>query len=304
MGEMQDTLLPPRPSRGRIYSMPRTKNGRRIALLSGAVLVAAVAVFVWASWERIRFFVEFESIDMNAQGYPEYKHRQTGIVFVALPGGTFSMGTSKEEAESLFAKSMDGSEWDEFSKAVLAFEQPRHKVTLSSFLIAKYEVTQAEWTMVMGNNPSYSKGDALPVTHVSWDDCQEFCQKLGLSLPTEAQWEYACRAGTSTAFAFGDTLTAKQANRKIKSVEVGSFQPNDFGLHDTHGNVSEWCEDVPHPGFYSTPEATQKDPLCRVPGVEHRAVRGNGRSALRGMAIRGAHTERTGFRPAWSWPSR
>ena len=120
------------------------------------------------------------------------------------------------------------------------------------------EVTQGMWMSVMGNNPSSNKGLNLSVTDVSWNDCQEFIQKLNallagtpgapagytFSLPTEAQWEYACRAGTATAYHFGDTLTQQQANfggRETK--EVGSYSANAWGLKDMHGNVWEWCAD-------------------------------------------------------------
>jgi formylglycine-generating enzyme required for sulfatase activity len=105
----------------------------------------------------------------------------------------------------------------------------------------------------MGKNPSDIKGAKLPVTNVSWLDCKEFIKKLnaktngGYRLPTESEWEYACRAGTTTAFSFGDAITPKDANygdSKIgKPVRVGSYKPNAFGLYDMHGNVDEWCED-------------------------------------------------------------
>ena len=119
--------------------------------------------------------------------------------------------------------------------------------------MGKHEVTQEQWESVMGNNPSDTKGAKYPVTDVSWDDCQKFIKKLnGITkgkyrLPTEAEWEYACRGGTTTAYSFGYDITPKDANYKDSNISrplaVGSYMPNAFGLYDMHGNVMEWCED-------------------------------------------------------------
>ena len=153
-----------------------------------------------------------------------------------------------------------------------------HEVTLTKpFYMGKYEVTQDQWQAVMGSNPSSTKGTKLPVTNVSWNDCQDFIKKLnaktngGYRLPTEAEWEYACRAGSKTVYSFGDSIIKGDANYGPggKSVAVGSYKPNAFGLFDMHGNVWEWCEDWL--GGY--PEEAVTDPMGAVMG-NFRVLRG------------------------------
>ena len=135
-------------------------------------------------------------------------------------------------------------------------EKPVHKVSLSDYFIGKYEVTQAEWEAVMGKNPSGFKGPNLPVEWVSWDDCQEFIEKLnqltGLQfrLPTEAQWEYAARGGNkskrykySGSNTIGDVAWYGYNNSSRTTHQVGTKLPNELGLYDMSGNVYEWCSD-------------------------------------------------------------
>ena len=134
-------------------------------------------------------------------------------------------------------------------------DEIQHEVTLTKpFFMGKYEITQDQWQSVMGSNPSSkTKSGKVPVTDVTWSDCQEFIKKLnektngGYRLPRESEWEYSCRAGSITAYSFGDKVTPKDANYKLSKIEkpvaVGSYKPNNFGLYDMHGNVSEWCED-------------------------------------------------------------
>jgi len=189
------------------------------------------------------------------------------LSMVYIEGGEFMMGASKNE------------------KSASKDEYPQHSVTIKPFYMGKYPVTQAQWQAVMGNNPSRFKGDNRPVEKVSWNDAVKFCEKLSeltghaYRLPSEAEWEYACRAGTTTPFHFGETLTTDLANYKGdytyadlanykgdytyaneskgkyrgETTEVGSFLPNGFGLYDMHGNVWEWCADSWHSNYEGAP---------------------------------------------------
>lgn len=192
---------------------------------------------------------EMTFIATNKQGYKEYRHKQTGMVFVLIPSGTFKMGSPPSE------KGRFGGN-----------EGPVHEVTLNSFLISKYEVTQGVWQKIMGNNPShFKKGDDYPVEQVSWNDCQEFCRKTGLRLPTEAEWEYACRAGITTRFYWGDEVNGDymwyRDNAGGTTHPVGQKQPNDFGLYDMSGNVWEWCQDrYDHDYYKNSPKNNPKGP--------------------------------------------
>ena len=159
--------------------------------------------------------------------------------------------------------------------------EKQHEVTLTKpFYIGKYEVTQEQWQAVMGNNPSQIKGARLPLTNVSWEDCKDFIRKLsaktngGYRLPTEAEWEYACRAGTTTSHSYGDSITKNDANWGAAQVPesikgVGNYKPNAFGLYDMHGNVWEWCDDW----RADYPAKSVIDPKGAATG-EHRVLRG------------------------------
>ena len=152
---------------------------------------------------------------------------------------------------------------DTFMMGSPSFEPKRHKnekqhrVTLKKgFYLGTTEVTQSQWREIMGSNPSYFKGDNLPVEQVSWNDCHDFIRKLNQQegtdkyrLPTEAEWEYACRAGTKTRLCFGDSegmlsdYAWYRSNSSSKTHPVAQKKPNSWGLYDMHGNVWEWCED-------------------------------------------------------------
>jgi formylglycine-generating enzyme required for sulfatase activity len=177
------------------------------------------------------------------------------LEIVAIPTGTLLMGSPENELER-----------DDR-------ESPQHQVTVPSFFMGKYQLTQAQYQAIMGYNPAYFKGNNRPVERVSWDDAVTFCQKLSQKtgknyrLPSEAEWEYACRAGTKTPFSFGDNITSDLVNYngnypyasapkgkyREQTTDVGTFPPNAFGLYDMHGNVWEWCEDDWHENYRNAP---------------------------------------------------
>ncbi len=224
---------------------------------------------------------------------------------VWCPPGAFLMGSPESEPERVA-------------------HETQHQVTLTQgFWMGKYEVTQAQWEAVTGSNPSYFKGDPrLPVETVSCGDCQKFLAKLngrvsggGFRLPTEAQWEYACRAGTTTPFHFGETISTEQANYdgdyaygnggegvyRERTVVVGSFPSNAWGLHDMHGNVWEWCSDWYDPEFYGKstardPEKTAKSGFRVLRGGSWGDYPGNCRSALRNGSYPSYRGDLRGFR--------
>jgi formylglycine-generating enzyme required for sulfatase activity len=167
---------------------------------------------------------------------------RTPLEMLAIPGGKFWMG------------SPDGVGYDS--------ERPRHEVTIAPFFMSRFPITQEQYQALMCKNPSQSKGEKRPVECVTWHDAIAFCKELAgkesrrFSLPSEAQWEYACRAGTETAFYFGETISAEQVNygtNKSGTTNVGIFPANKFGLHDMHGNVWEWCADYWHENYQGAP---------------------------------------------------
>ena len=180
--------------------------------------------------------------------------------------------------------------------------ETQHKVTLTKgFYLGKHEVTQEQWEKVMGSNPSKFKGATLPVETIKWHDAMDFCKKLTqmekaagrlpevwvYTLPTEAQWEYACRAGTTTAYSFGDTITPKQANydegKVGKTTSVGTYPVNAWGFHDLHGNVWEYCSDW----YGDYPGGSVTDPVGPSDGAS-RVIRGGSWIYFIGRDLRSA----------------
>jgi formylglycine-generating enzyme required for sulfatase activity len=199
-----------------------------------------------------------------AWGYTEILGEEIDLDMIAIPGGSFTMGSPDDELERRPS------------------ESPQHDVTLQPFYLGRYAITQAQWRVVAGYDridrdldpdPSRFKGDNLPVESVDWDDATEFCQRLSAAtgkdyrLPSEAQWEYACRAGTTTPFSYGETIAPELVNYdgnhiygdgtkgeyRKKTTEVGILPGNNWGLHDMHGNVWEWCEDDWHSDYKGAP---------------------------------------------------
>lgn len=210
-----------------------------------------------------------------AQAQTEITTNSIGMKLSRIPAGSFQMGSPKSEAER-------------------RGDESAHKVSITRpFLIGVHEVTQSEYGRIMGTNAANKavfKGPNAPMDNVTWEDAGAFCRSLSqlgpekaagrkYRLPTEAEWEYACRAGTNTVFHFGDSLSVAQANFNgqypygnaeagaylRKTVNVGSYKPNAFGLYDMHGNVAEWCSDwYDKEYYYDSPTEDPKGPPVGV----------------------------------------
>jgi formylglycine-generating enzyme required for sulfatase activity len=168
-----------------------------------------------------------------------------GVIFVLLPGGQYLKGSPPTEEDR---------KDDEFEC----------QVSVNPFMISQYEITQAQWERIMGRNPSGFDGANRPVDSLSWNNCQEFCLTTGMRLPSEAQWEYACRAHQSGPFSGSgliDEMGWYGENSDEQTHPVGEKKPNQFGLYDMHGNVLEWCQDVYAADFFRQPQASQLDPV-------------------------------------------
>lgn len=228
--------------------------------------------------------IEFTTVTLNDHGeiqarpvhhahqFIEHLGNSLDLELIAIPGGLFRMGTLGKQG------------YDD--------EHPLHQVNVAPFLLGKCLITQAQWRAIMGPPHCRFSGDHLPVDRVSWHEAVRFCERLSkrtkhtYRLPGEAQWEYACRAGTVTPFHFGGTLTTEVANYngefiyrgepkgvyRHTTTEVDQFPPNAFGLHDMHGNLWEWCADAWHDSYEGAPT---DDRLWQSKGSEaHRVARG------------------------------
>jgi formylglycine-generating enzyme required for sulfatase activity len=262
---------------------------------------------------------KFEVVTTDAKGNITNRRNATAKYFiedlgngvflemVEIPGGKFLMGSPENEA-----KRSDN-------------ESPQHQVTVPSFCIGKYQVTQEQYQAIMGTNPAYFKGNKRPVERVSWNNAVTFCQKLSqrtrknYRLPSEAEWEYACRAGTTIPFYFGESITPELVNYngnhvyasapkgqyREQTTDVGNFPPNAFGLYDMHGNVWEWCQDDWHDHYTNAPEdgiawINQSGDIKVMRGGSWFNSTGDCRSANRGDIERVYGDDLLGFRLAVS----
>jgi len=233
------------------------QNGR---IISGFVLLMAIIILALLLVGSAKETEKIQAVRQMPMSYSERdgeEFAERKVIIIHVPGlpkeakklemvlikpGTFMMGSSKAE------RGRKGYEWP----------WPPHEVTITKpFYMGKYEVTQAQWEAMMGHNRSYFRGRPnSPVEKVTWRACQKFIKRLNalgqgtFRLPTEAEWEFACRAGTETQFSFGDSIDIADKymwwrgnNDTNETKEVGLKSPNPWGLYDMHGNVLEWCAD-------------------------------------------------------------
>lgn len=255
-----------------------------------------------------------ETIPAKAEYFTEELANGVTLEMVRIPGGKFLMGAAAGEKEAR------------------PTELPQHEVTVPEFWMGEYAVTQEQWRAIAALNlierelnpdPARFKGAKRPVEQISWQEAVEFCQRLSqysgreYSLPSEAQWEYACRAGTTTPFSFGSTIAPDLVNYagnqiygkgpkgeyRRQTTEAGAFSPNAFGLYDMHGNLSEWCLDNWHDSYKGAPTDGSAS-------AEGRSLRGgswnfiprNCRSAFRGYYTPDIRLINVGFRVSCSAP--
>ncbi|NET48922.1 MAG: formylglycine-generating enzyme family protein [Merismopedia sp. SIO2A8] len=203
------------------------------------------------------------TVPLHYSNYQEALSEGVSLNMVAIPPGSFLMGTATEEIAKVTRLETWFRLWD--VACWLRPEMPQHRVQVSGLCMSKTPITQEQWQAVMQTNPAHFSGLSRPVETVSWWDAVDFCDRLSqltgksYRLPTEAEWEYACRAGTQTLYSFGDRKTPLRTyawytwNAQQKTQAVGRKQPNAWGLQDMHGLVWEWCEDPWHPNYNGAP---------------------------------------------------
>ena len=315
---------PPRskPAKGKVWPY---LLGIVVVALVGSVGVVAWFLLTWPDYDDAEIPAEFTSLEFDTDdtgSSPEasrpapvsprptrvssgkvdqsksFSVSSIGLDMIWVKPGSFTMGSPSSEA---------------YRKDI----EVQHQVTLSKgFYLGKHEVTQAQWERVMGSNPSHFKGADRPVEQVSWNDVTSFCRKLteaerragrlpagmAYQLPTEAQWEYACRAGTRSVYSFGENLTSRQANISGgpgETTSVGKYPANPWGFYDMHGNVYEWCADW----YGDYPSGAVRDPVGPADG-SYRVFRGGSwidsanfaRCANRGRFVPAFSSHYLGFR--------
>ncbi len=237
---------------GTIDSKPVNSSGRpegkirNLAIVLAIMAVAAIAALIILFHRSKSPAAAAPPASEDARPAPVWTEPETGMEFVRIPAGEFEMGSNA---------------WDDD-------EKPVHRVRLDAFWLGKTEVTQGPWEKVMGENPSYFRGSDLPVEQASWEDAGRFAAELGrrtgaiFRLPTEAEWEYACRAGSPDDRYGGlESIAWYEGNSGGRTHPAGEKRPNAFGLYDMLGNVWEWCADLYSASYYSiSPKVNPRGP--------------------------------------------
>jgi len=320
-----------------LFTLLRVRSQTRFALWTKMVASQAPILGQTPAVAKVS---EAQIAEAKKLGVPVAFTNELGMTFVLVPAGTFMMGSRDPAREVAQRCNMPQAQIGWFVDEV-----PRHEVTLSAFYMSIHEVTQGQYAALMrpsGDDrrraewlimrcPAEFQGATKPVVLVSRDDSEKFFKALGqreakdgrnYSLPTEAQWEYACRAGSTTPFSFGETISTDQANydggytyadgkqgeTRGKTVAVGSLPANAWGLHEMHGNVSEWCHDW-HAEYVGGPETDPKGP---EKGVREHVIRGGAwrsypgacRSACRLQAHSQLRKSHVGFRAVCALPAK
>lgn len=279
------------------------------------IAIAALAVAIGFISGCQALTTESSATGNTSKSMPETFTNSIGMTFVYIVPGTFMMGSPNDETER-------------------ADIEKRHQVTLKQgFYMQTTEVTQGQWQALMSSNPSRSKacGNYCPVESVSWDDSQRFIVKLNAKeqvdryrLPSEAEWEYAARAGTQTPFAFGDCLSINQAyyynaetygqcpkeppySGPFSPAKAGSFEPNAWGLFDMHGNLFEWCQDwygdYPDSGDAVDPKGPSHGSFRVIRGGSWSQPAAYARSAYRGAGLTDVRARNLGIRIVMDEPA-